>query len=153
MRAAPTLDGRVRIDPESDLDLMVLRSVLLDAKSGADGFAGRLVEGMDESLAEDWEEFVLPELAETFDGQLRTVSAALEDAAPGEPVYVGKEDAEAWYGALNQARLALEAGHRCSEYRGLEELEDADGELRSACIRSNFYMALQSLLLEFVMGD
>jgi hypothetical protein len=65
-------------------------------------------------------------------------------------VWIEPDDAFQWYGALNQARLALEDLH----HFGPED-QVAIGELspasRSAFFRSHFYLALQSLLLDHVI--
>ena len=47
MKAAPTLDGRIRIDVEDALDLAVLRAVVADAHSRDDDLASRLAAGTD----------------------------------------------------------------------------------------------------------
>lgn len=147
MRVAPTLDGRIRIDLETELDLLVLRAIRDDAEaSDADG---RLREAMGDGAGADWEEFVMPELKSVFERQLDAIELELRDAKPGsgQAVFIAREDAEAWYGGLNQARLALEARHRLSEV----EPDGIEGARRSAWFRSQFYLQLQSLLLEFLM--
>lgn len=150
MKVAPTLDGRIRIDVESELDLMVLRSIRDDAERGDP--EARLRQVMRDSEAQaDWEEFVLPELRTTFEHQLERIDRSLRGTVAGEgvPVFIDREHAEAWYGGLNQARLVLEEHHGLAE-ADPEELEPA---ARSAWYRSQFYLQLQSLLLQFLMRD
>ncbi len=52
MKAAPTLDGRVRIDPERPLDLIVLRAIVSDAQRSSDDLVARLGRGMDEAVGD-----------------------------------------------------------------------------------------------------
>lgn len=152
MKAAPTLDGRIRIDIESPLDWMILHAIPHDARSAGVDLADRLGNQMgDEGGGEDWEDFVLPDLREGFSGQIRTIEEALEplDSENPAPIFILKEEAETWYGGLNQARLALEERYHFHD----EEPEEMTPGKRSAFFRSHFYQTLQSLLLEFLMRD
>lgn len=148
MKAAPTLDGRIRIDLEDAMDLAVLRAIVADAHSRDDDLASRLSAGIEPDLAEDWDDYVLPELRGSFNSQLETIVTALGEVTPGDTLFIGKEDAEAWFGALNQARLALEDRYGLAAKEG-EELEP---ESKSAGIRSHFYQMLQGMLLHFLMS-
>lgn len=148
MKAAPTLDGRIRIDVEDALDLAVLRAVVADAHSRDDDLASRLAAGTDPDLAEDWDDYVLPELRGSFNTQLETIVEALGGVTPGETFFIGRGDAEAWFGGLNQARLALEDRYQLAANEGAEP----DAEVKSAGIRSHFYQMLQGMLLHFLMG-
>lgn len=148
MKAAPTLDGRIRIDIEDALDLAVLRAIVADAHSRDDDLASHLAAGIDPDLAEDWDDYVLPELRGSFNAQLETIVGALGKVTPGETFFIGHDDAEAWFGGLNQARLALEGRYHLSENKGIGE----DDEVKSAGIRSHFYQMLQGMLLHFLMG-
>ncbi|BCX47896.1 hypothetical protein HAHE_18040 [Haloferula helveola] len=149
MKAAPTLDGRIRVDLETDLDLLVLRSIIADAQGGGSDLATRLSGKMDASLADDWSDFVLPELRGEFNAQLEVIAKALGPLEPGQPLFIERPDAELWYGGLNQARLSLEARFGF----GNEELEAMPPDKRSARIRSHFYQVLQGLLLDFLMRE
>jgi hypothetical protein len=151
MKVAPTLKGGLRIDVETPVDWMVLRCIPHDARAGGLDLADRVAAPMaaDES-AEDWQDFVLPDLREGFNAQLAAIEAAIEAAGtedqPGE-VFILKEDAELWYGGLNQARLALEERYDLS-HAALPEMTPGK---RSAWFRSQFYLHVQSLLLDHVM--
>lgn len=151
MKAAPTLDGRLRIDLEDERDRMVLEAIVVDAQTDGGGLADALA-CMQDPDDEDWEEFVKPELTDLFDSQLAVVVHAVDEAGVPGPVFVVKEDAEAWYGALNRARLALEDACDLSTLDE-ESLDDKPSEIRSAFHRSRFYMTIQGLLLEFVMSS
>ena len=147
MKAAPTLDGRVRIDPESELDLLVLRAVIPDATSRGDSLSGNVSGRMNSEVEADWREFVEPDLQRTFDDQLSHVAKTLSGAAAGKPIFIEREQAETWFGALNQARLSLEDKYRFHE----PGAPRSGGDYRTARVRSNFYQILQGLLLEFLM--
>lgn len=156
MNVGPTLDGGLRIDADDAADWAVLRCITLDACGLPVDLAAQLGSLIrDEPEPGDWEEFVVPELRAQFDGQIeligRTIETALgDDPDEGGSILIGAADAEAWYGALNQARLALEATHHLGN-SAEGEPDRADSERRSAFFRSQFYFAIQELLLQFVM--
>jgi hypothetical protein len=156
MKVGPTLEGGLRIDAEDLSDWEILHAILHDAKRTendlADSLGGLILE---EAGAEDWRDFVVPDLRDEFDSQLSKVTKIIEGAmekSGGDPgsIWIGKADGFIWYGALNQARLALEDLHHFgpSEDVSMEELHPAR---RSAYFRSQFYLAIQSLLLDHVM--
>jgi hypothetical protein len=157
MRAAPTLEGGLRIDAEDLSDWEVLHAILHDAQCGETDLAtelGNLI--TDEKAAEDWAEYVTPDLREGFQNQISLVADTIRKAmekAGGEagPIWITKDNGLIWYGALNQARLALEELHHFGPGD-----EVAVGKLgpasKSAFLRSQFYLALQSLLLDHVMS-
>ncbi|MEP4077731.1 hypothetical protein [Haloferula sp.] len=152
MKAAPTLDGRIRIDIESSLDWMIMQAIPHDARMAGVELADRLGDVLDDDdSVSDWEEFVLPELKEGFSSQLSLIEnklAALDKEAP-DPLFILKEEAESWYGGLNQARLALEDRYH---FDGDDPEEMSPGK-RTAWFRNQFYQTLQSLVLEFLMRD
>ena len=150
MKVGPTLQGGLRIDVESPLDWMVLRCISYDARGNLD-LADRVSAPMaaDEGL-EDWREYVLPDLRDSFNAQLETIEGAVALAGDGEgptEIHIAREDAELWYGALNQARLALEERYGFSH----EDPEGMTPGKRSAWFRSQFYLQVQSVLLDYVM--
>jgi hypothetical protein len=148
MRIAPTLEGGLRLDLEQPLDWLVLRSIITDARQSGTSAAERAAGEMADQ--EDWRDFVMPELAEAFGGQLTVVEKSLRSLQPATGIaelFITPQEADAWYGALNQARLALEDRYSLS---GLE-LEELEGEKKSAWFRSQFYCNLQTLLIERVM--
>jgi hypothetical protein len=151
MKVGPTLQGGLRIDVESPLDWMVLRCIPYDARGGDFDLADRVSAPMakDEGV-EDWREFVVPDLRDGFNSQLETIEQALagagDDDEPGQ-IFIQKGDAELWYGGLNQARLALEERYGFSDE---DPTTMTPGE-RSAWFRSQFYLHVQSVLLEHVM--
>ena len=156
MKVAPTLEGGLRIDPETPGDWHILRAILLDANGHETDLATRLG-GMvtDERIAEDWRDYVVPDLRESFADDLNQIQAAIETAAAfpknGEsPIWITREDAFSWYSALNQARLALE------EKYGFGPDPESDSANLSpirheALLRSQFYCALQSFLLRHAL--
>jgi hypothetical protein len=150
MTIAPTLSGGLKLVPEEEQDWLILLQI-------ADDGDGNLAQQFSDLMDDDsmWEDIVVPELEVEFSEQRRKVVAAILQAreAEGDGVLVEKADAEAWYGALNQARLAMEAKYHFGprELRDPSELEES--EARSAYFRNEFYCTVQSLLLEYVMGD
>ena len=152
MKAAPTLDGRIRIDIESKLDWMIMQAIPHDARMTGVDLADRLGDVLeDDGSVSDWEEFVLPDLRVTFNSQLEGIERVLAalDEEETEPIFIVKEEADTWYGGLNQARLALEDRYHFEE----EQPEEMSPGKRTAWFRSQFYQTLQSLLLEFLMRD
>jgi hypothetical protein len=156
MKIAPTLEGGLRIDPETPDDWQILRAIVLDANGHETDLATRLG-GMvtDERVAEDWQDFVVPDLRESFADDLNQIQAAIETAAAfpndGEsPIWIKHEDALPWYSALNQARLALE-----EKYAFGSDPESDPSNLQpvrnEALLRSQFYCALQSFLLRHAL--
>ena len=151
MKVGPTLQGGLRIDVETPLVWMVLRCISYDARGGGIDLAERVASpmGKDEDFA-DWQEFVLPELRDDFNAQLDAIEGALALAGDGEDpaeIHITRENADLWYGGLNQARLALEERYGFST----ENPEGMTPGKRSAWFRSQFYLHVQSVLLDHVM--
>lgn len=157
MKLAPTLQGGLRIDADSLEDWMVLDAICADASNlpGAP-----LYERLSEKMPKDpdWEEFVAPDIRSQFSDQITHVSRAISSASMDEShagsIFISKEDAEVWYGAINQARMTLEQQFQISEmdeFVDLDELGELTEEKRSAVIRGHFYSTFQSLLLEYVL--
>ena len=157
MKAMPTLEGGLRIDAEDASDWELLRAILADANGCENDLATRLGGLISEDAgAEDWQEYIVPDLREAFQDELAQIGAAIEaavfhaDGGPG-PIWITPEDAFQWYSSLNQARLSLEEHF---EFGPSVEI-DPKGFTpirRAAFFRSKFYCAIQSLLLEYVMG-
>lgn len=151
MKVGPTLQGGLRIDVETPLDWMVLRCISYDARAGGIDLADRVASSMgkDEEF-EDWQEFVLPDLRDGFNAQLDAIEGALSRAGDGEEpaeIHIARDQADLWYGGLNQARLALEERYGFSS----ASPEGMTPGKRSAWFRSQFYLHVQSVLLDHVM--
>lgn len=154
MNIAPTMEGGLRIVPETPEDWHILRSIILDANGHEIDLASRLG-GLitEEKVAEDWQDIIVPDLRESFSDDLHQIYAAIEAAAAfshGEesPIWITRADAFSWYSALNQARLAIE-----ERYRFGDDPESDPGNLaplrKEALLRSHFYCALQSFILKY----
>lgn len=156
MKVMPTLEGGLRIEAENAGDWLLIGALPEDAGSGDSGLAQRLgAQVTDEEVAEDWREFVVPDLAKAFSTDVEQVTARIAGArldAGGEagPLWIPPDDADAWYSTLNQARLALEEQYSFGQTEQAEPSEFPPLK-RSAFMRSHFYCAIQSLLLEHVM--
>ena len=156
MKAAPTLEGGLRIDAEDLGDWEVLHAIIHDARRPGTDLASELSNlVVDPEGAEDWREYVLPDLRNEFENQVSTIAkaitSAMETSGGGEgSIWITRDDGFLWYGALNQARLALEEIYQFGRTDGVA-LEDLGPAKRSAFLRSQFYLAIQSLLLDHVM--
>lgn len=160
MNVLPTLEGGLRLEMENAMDWRMLEHIVVDAVGDGGKLPERLGALMDE--ASDWEEVVVPELRLLFSGQVAVVARILREARDdggddGEggtgAVFITRDDAEAWYGALNQARLGLEARFRFgpSEIMAVEDLASFSEEKVGGFFRMRFYTRLQGLLLDFAM--
>jgi hypothetical protein len=156
MNILPTLEGGLRIDVEDDGDWQILSAITNDAISCDENLAKRLGKLItDEDVAPDWREYVVPDLEEGFNADVQHVSNAIATAryecgGTAGPLWITPEDALRWYSALNQARLALEETYHFGPSETIN-LAGIPVSHRSALIRSQFYCALQSLLLDHVM--
>ncbi|NWK57327.1 hypothetical protein HW115_17030 [Verrucomicrobiaceae bacterium N1E253] len=149
MKIIPTLEGGLAIEPETDIDWEVLGMIASDI-----GRPGQLAEHL-ASLMDDeseWDEWVVPELVRSYDDQMSLVSAAVHQGRLHEgKVLISPGHADPWYGALNQARLALQSRYRLDSLEKLDTLESTPDEVVQAHFRDRFYASLQSLILEFVL--
>jgi len=157
MKAMPTLEGGLRLDTEDPSDWELLRAVIADAHAPAtEDLANRMGNLISEEAgAEDWEEYIVPDLREGFQDELAEVGAAIESAiveSDGQagPIWITPENAYPWYSALNQARLALEEQFKFGPSEELD-VPTLSPVRAAAFLRSKFYCAIQSLLLEYVM--
>ena len=121
-------------------------------RSLASGLGNLITE---EELARDWREYVVPDLDAGFSAEVLHVATSMAAArveaggGPG-PLWITRDDAFHWYSALNQARLALEERFHFGPGHNLDPAE-LPPVRRAAFLRSQFYCAIQSLLLEHVM--
>ncbi len=156
MKIMQTLEGGLRVDMEDGDDWKILLGILRDAASCDVKLADRLGNMVTaEEVAEDWKEFIIPDLDATFDADLAHVSnsisaARMESAGGPGPLWISKDDGFRWYSALNQARLAIEDKFH---FGPSEEVDPAKltTESSGAFLRSLIYTNLQSLLLDRVM--
>jgi hypothetical protein len=156
MKAMPTLEGGLRIDTEDGSDWELLRSIITDANGCEADLASRLGALISEEAgSEDWQEYVVPDLREEFQDELAQVGATIEAAihhASGAagPIWITPDDVSPWYSSLNQARLAIEEHFQFGQ-REITGIKKLTPERRAAYLRSQFYSAIQGLLLEHVM--
>ena len=153
------MEGGLRVEIDSAMEWLILEHIPSDAlDEEGDRLPERLGALMDDQS--DWDEVVVPELRVVFAGQVGKVAEAIRSAqgevevgsegASGE-VFISKGEGEDWYGALNQARLGLEGRYRFGQLDEIEGVEEFSEDKRYAFVRSQFYCALQSVLLEYVI--
>jgi hypothetical protein len=156
MKIMQTLEGGLRIDVEDASDWMILQGITSDAVSCDENLSSRLGKLItDEEVAADWKEYIIPDLQDGFSSDLQHVTTAIATSqlecggGPGS-LWITPDDAMRWYSALNQARLAIE---ECYHFGPSENIRPAalPEVYRPPFMRSQFYCALQSMLLEFVL--
>ena len=154
MIIGPILQGGLKLIAEDEKDWEVLKCIHLDA-------SGDLSERLSALMDEDsmWDDIVAPELKDEFSSQVKFVHGKILEAfrASKDPsdeegeIVILKEEADLWYGALNQARLSMEERYRLGP-RDIREVEAfGDEEVKSAHYREEFYVAVQSLLMQYAM--
>ena len=157
MKLEASPDGGLRLEVENKSDWHLLLGILRDAQGSGFDLATRVGGKMDQTSDwNDWVELVIPDLREDFLAHLKTVLIAIESArleAAGGPgfVWIGPDAAFDWYSALNQARLALEATHHLGPGDSVDPHQLSEAGLK-AFIRSHFYFAVQSFLLDMGLG-
>ena len=151
MKAAPTLEGGLRIDIERKSDWAILSLICIDAR-GPEGHCLAQQLGQQSSTHplsenEDWKDYVIPDLHDTFSKQILDVaaqiSAANQQLEEAGSILIKREQVDTWFGALNQARLHLEDQYQLSS----QPEEELDSLARSAKYRYEFYTLVQSWLL------
>lgn len=156
MKIMQTLEGGLRVDLEDEEDWEILLGILRDATCCEVKLSDRLGNMVTaEEVAEDWREFIIPDLEMTFGEDLAHVSntinaARMESAGGPGPLWISKDDAFHWYSALNQARLAIEETFRFGPSENVNP-KTLTSESSGAFLRSLIYTNLQSLLLDRVM--
>ena len=152
MTITPTEDGGLRIEIEDGGDWVLLGGITADAMSREDKLAHRLGEFItNEEVVMDWLEFMVPELEDNFNAAVLHVTTAIASArveSSGEigAITIAQDELYYWYSALNQARLALEETHG---FGPSDKIDPAELPMRrrEPFLRSQFYCAIQSLLL------
>lgn len=158
MNVIPTLEGGLRIDADSEMDWHVLESIHPDANLGATDLASRLGLPMEsDPHADDWKEFVVPELQDGFRDQLHRVALMIGDARKEAKegkasIWITREDGMVWYGALNQARLAIEDRFRFGPSDEWNIEIEQDPLRKAAFMRARFYQIVQGMLLDYVIS-
>ncbi len=155
MKITPTLHKGINIDIESLLDWVKLESIAVDG-ARLEGKLGNNL-GAKMHMDEDWKSYVLPDIDHSFSEQIKYVSqeikAARSPSTETGELQITPENVDMWYGALNQARLALETEHALSilNEEDFDHFEELDEELKRAVVKSHFYLFIQSHLLQHVM--
>lgn len=151
------MEGGLRVDLEEPTDWLLLRHLIDDACQREQSLAHELSEQIKEpEIQEDWLEFVVPDLQEQFASSLEKVREVMAktveeyDGGSGS-LWITRDLGYDWYSSFNQARLSIEARFSFGDAPKQEVLESGDPAKRSAYYRSQFYGAVQGLLLEHVL--
>lgn len=111
----------------------------------------------EERFAEDWQEYVEPELAKLFQSALEIIAGDLKklrsDMGTGQAtVSIPSDHLKSWVHGLNQARLVLTERHQLHE-EDLERIPAAASDPRSMLLlQLHFYAELQFLFLRLLEG-
>ncbi len=148
MTIAETLDGSLKLTLNHPTDRDLLTSLILDA--GAEGSQGLVRHVCQHMQDEDWNEYVQPDLLSKYQQDVATVTLQVKKVLDdeSEELLIQVNDFRYWYSTLNQARLNLEELFKLSKIE--EPLETIEYNRVEASIKSEFYMHLQSLLLDFL---
>lgn len=162
MKIRFTDKGDMEVLLENDLERDIFPCIERDARAlGEEWLSDSLSPDFDDPWFTNWQEWVQPEVQERFDEQLSSLNKFSKPV--GEMLFIPQAHVEAWYGAVNQARIALETIFHFSE----EEIPDNREELMSKVEqwaedkqggyqRFHFYGWFQEILLEglvhFVRG-
>lgn len=147
----PSIPGQITLRIESAGAWLFLRDLIRDSDGHLADELGELMSAQDEM----WDEIVVPELADFFIDQRKTVEKIILNsyrAADGNSgtIVIEKDSAEMWYGVLNQAQLQLEERYHFGprHHIRVEGLKDAE---KKAFMRQQLYSSFQSLLLKKLM--
>jgi hypothetical protein len=119
---------------------------------------------VDDTIVADWQEHVVPELQSEFSRQLDLVSDDLKKVRRQKPDKDGTSEGElyeftipfdhveSWYGALNQARLVMQARYRFPEVETVDAIVELfQSENIKPYLTSRFYVEMQAALLDLAM--
>lgn len=159
MKVMPTMEGGLRLEIESASDWVMLKQIPQDATEKLETSLPEILGDLMDDESE-WGDLVLPDLQLIFSAQLAQVASAVTEAEglardqgngdEGE-LFIPRQEAEEWYGALNQARLALESRYQFGPTDEIDDLSTYPPAKRTAFIRSQFYCTLQSILLDYAI--
>lgn len=111
----------------------------------------------EERFAEDWQDYVEPELAKLFQSALEIIDGDLKkmrsEMGTGQAaVSIPSDHLESWIHGLNQARLVLTERHQLHE-KDLERTRASASDPRSMLLlQLHFYAELQFLFLGLLEG-
>jgi hypothetical protein len=152
----PTLEGGLCIDIEQVDEWIILHRIAHDALLGDVSLAERMAKLItDEEIADDWHDYVVPDLNGQFTASLLHVTTAINSArleatsGPGR-LWITPNEGFHWFSSLNQARLALEEQYHFGNDDQID-FSSLDPEVYSAIQRSDFYFTIQRMLLDNVM--
>jgi len=149
-----------RIDP---VVAELLRRILSSADPGdnerarARIFSAPTDDSEEDDFAEDWREYVEPELAKLFQSALEVVAGDLKkmhpDPATGEAtLFIPSDHLEQWIHGLNQARLVLSERYKLNEDAVDPETLPPGDPRAFLLLQMHLYAQLQLLFLRLLDG-
>ena len=146
--------GDMEVLLENDLEREIFPCIERDARAlGEEWLSDSMGPDFDEDWFTNWNEWIQPEVQSAYNAQLMSVRQF--GTAKDNIVFVPSSHVEFWFGAVNQARMALEAIYHFSEENIPEEREDAMAyveqwaeDKQGGYQRSHFYAWFQEILLE-----
>lgn len=154
MKMRFTDSGDLEILLEHKLERDIWSCIIADAEFlGNEWLSDSLSPTFDDPWFEEWQEWVQPEIQTTYTAQLNALKT---QAHPKDKIiFVLNKNIPLWFGAVNQARHALEMVFLFSEEEIPEEEEKRaeymqhwGQEKQAAFQRSHFYIWFQEILLE-----
>lgn len=149
MKLVSLPSGALRVVRHNKYDMAVLHELI---SHDLRGLPRRLREDLD--FEPEWGNPLGPNSIEEYSSQrnfvVEAVTTALE--ADEKKIVIDLGEGEAWYGALNQARITIDEEFEVSKLGNpsLDEINDED--LRFACSRFWIYYSIQMAVLEEVIG-
>lgn len=147
-------EGDMEVLIETDLEKEIFPCIERDARVlGEEWLSDSMGPDFDEEWFANWQEWIQPEIQDAYNMQLSAIRkfGKIKDNV----AFVPRMFVELWYGAVNQARMALEEIYGFTEENIPEDREEAmsyvvqwSEDKQGAYQRSHFYTWLQEILLE-----
>lgn len=146
--------GDMEVLLENDLEKEIFPCIERDARAlGKEWLSDSLSPDFDDPWFSSWQEWIQPDVQEQFEGQLLSIKQFSQ--LKGDVLFVPHAHLEAWYGAVNQARFALETIFHFSEEELPEERDEIFSQIeqwpddkQGGYQRYHFYTWFQEILLE-----
>lgn len=127
MRMTFTEQGDLEIALDHELEKDLLEFIILDARREGPQTLCRdfYKQKKNDDFFEDWQEFCLPDIEAEFSAQLAKMQFYIKKINDKKPTIIKNADLKACFGAINQARFALEKYFQFSKYPNPYKLKTA----------------------------